>query len=154
VTEEGHCWLIDFYRTGWGHILRDVVELETVIKFSLTQIDRLDEHLQFEQLLLNQKRIDQSMMLPDQHPQIKALHTIAYLRSHIAAPLTGMRNTDMVEYNASLLLATLNLLRLDFLRAQHTKILLSASLLCQWLQVNRQSVGATDASLPPVPVDR
>jgi DNA-binding response OmpR family regulator len=150
ITEDGNCWLIDFYRTGWGHILRDVVELETVIKFSLTNIEQLSDHRQFEQLLLSQTRIDQPVVLPDHHPQLKALRTISFLRSNIAAPLTGIHNTNMVEYNVSLLLATLNLLRLDFLRTQHTRVLLSAALLCQWLQDNWHPTGITQFNLPSI----
>lgn len=35
VTEQGHCWLIDFFRTYRSHMLRDFVILETDIKYRL-----------------------------------------------------------------------------------------------------------------------
>lgn len=35
VTDQGHCWLIDFYRTYRSHLLRDYVILETDIKYRL-----------------------------------------------------------------------------------------------------------------------
>ena len=35
LDDNGQAWLIDFYRTGAGHILRDLIELETDIKFNL-----------------------------------------------------------------------------------------------------------------------
>ena len=52
VTAQGDCWLIDFYRTGPGHILRDAAELETAIKFNLAEIDDLAEYQRFERRLL------------------------------------------------------------------------------------------------------
>ncbi len=35
VNEQGHCWLIDFFRTYRSHMLRDFVILETDIKYRL-----------------------------------------------------------------------------------------------------------------------
>jgi CheY-like chemotaxis protein len=131
VTEDGRTWLIDFYRTGIGHILRDVVELETAIKFNLTPIATLQEYQEFETVLLSQKRLDQPPLVDAYPRHPKAIEVISYLRK-IADSFTGA-NKDMVEYNSALLLQTLNLLRLDFLKAHHTKVLLSAALLCEWL---------------------
>jgi CheY-like chemotaxis protein len=41
VDGEGKAWLIDFYKTGWGPALRDLAELESVVKFELLQADDL-----------------------------------------------------------------------------------------------------------------
>jgi CheY-like chemotaxis protein len=41
VDGEGKAWLIDFFKTGWGPALRDLAELESVIKFELLQTDDL-----------------------------------------------------------------------------------------------------------------
>jgi DNA-binding response OmpR family regulator len=132
VTEDGRTWLIDFYRTGVGHILRDVVELETAIKFNLTLISDLETYRQFEEYLLTQTRINQLLAPDPGHPHHKALSAIGYLRN-IADNFTGT-DKGMVEYNIALLLQTLNLLRLDFMRPHHFKILLSASMLCDVLE--------------------
>lgn len=43
LSADGQGWLIDFYRTGLNHVLSDVIELETAIKFNLTGIDSLRE---------------------------------------------------------------------------------------------------------------
>ncbi len=129
VTEDGQCWLIDFYRTGLSHILRDVVEMETVIKFSLAGIADLNTFLRFEQRLANQARIDQPPQPPPDDPHAKSLAVIGYLR-RLADSYTGS-GSDMIEYKTALLLSTLNLLRLDFMAAQHRQALLSAALLCQ-----------------------
>jgi hypothetical protein len=131
VTEDGQCWLIDFYRTGLSHILRDVVEMETVIKFSLTGIADLNTFLSFEQQLVSQPRIDQSPRPAPDDPHYKPLAVIGYLR-RLADAYTGS-GSDMIEYNTALLLSTLNLARLEFMADRHRHALLSASLLCQRL---------------------
>jgi CheY-like chemotaxis protein len=130
VTAGGQCWLIDFYRTGQGHVLRDLVELETALKFSLSAAS-LAEHMQIENLLLSQERLDAPPLLPRGHPHAKLLSVIAHLRGQ-AARLVGA-DRDMAEYNTALLLTTLNLLRLPALRHSHDRVLLSAALLCDRL---------------------
>lgn len=45
-------WLIDFYRTGPHHALRDFIQLETVIKFFLLKDASLSERYQLEQELI------------------------------------------------------------------------------------------------------
>lgn len=132
VTEDGRCWLIDFYRTGLGHVLRDAVELETAIKFNLAGFDDLAEYRRFEALLASQKRIDQPVQPDPGDPHQKALAIIGHLR-RLADAHTGSGN-DMREYNSALLLATLNLLRLEFMAGQHLKALLSAGMLCETLE--------------------
>lgn len=132
VTPEGQCILIDFYRTGYGHILRDVVELETVIKLRLTPVADLAAYMELERSLLDQTHLDRFPTIRRNHPHAKALHVLAHLR-HLADLLTG-QDSSMREYNLALLLQTLNLLRFDFMRAHHAKALLSAALLTEWLR--------------------
>jgi hypothetical protein len=52
VTEDSRTWLIDFYRTGPGHILRDLIELECALKFNLAGITDLAGCQRFESALL------------------------------------------------------------------------------------------------------
>lgn len=135
VSSEGECWLIDFYRSGLGHILRDVAELETVIKFSLAEITDLVEYKRFEHRLVGQQRIDRPVQPTPDDPHFKPLAVIAHLRS-LADSLTG-RTTDMTEYNTALVLTTLNLLRLEFMgKQQHVQALLSAAMLCAQLSAS------------------
>ena len=129
VTDAGQCWLIDFYRTGPGHIMRDVVEMETAIKFNLAGIVDLADYQRFENRLLNQVRLDQPIESSAKYVHHKALTAVGYLRK-LADPLAGSNN-DMTEYHWSLLLATLNVLRLGSIREQHRKALLSAAMLCE-----------------------
>ena len=130
VTEDGRTWLIDFYRTGWSHILRDAVVLETAIKFNLANCVDLTAFRDLDDVLLKQTQLDH-LRIPTGHAQAKVLHTLAHLR-RLAGSLNGVSDS-MAEYNASLLLATLNLLRFDFMRDHHQQALLSAARLCQWL---------------------
>jgi len=131
ITKDGRCWLIDFYRTGWGHILRDIIELETAIKFNLTVTESLAQYQQLEAQLLGQTRLDRPFVPATSHPDYKALAVIGYLR-RLADTLTG-GVPAMTEYNVGLLLTTLNLLRFDFMGSQHGQIWLSAAMLCHHL---------------------
>jgi ActR/RegA family two-component response regulator len=131
VTEDGRCWLIDFYRTGWGHILRDVAELETVIKFNLTEVESLDDYQRLEARLVEQTRLNRPVVVSSRHPCHKPLAVIGYLRS-LADNFAGSNNT-MAEYNLALMLTTLNLLRLEFMQDRHRAVLLSAAMLCERL---------------------
>lgn len=133
VAEDGQCWLIDFYRTGHGHILRDIVELEAAIKIALTEQSDLETHARLELALLESPALNE-VPVPDQaDPLHKPLAVIAYLR-RFAAPLAG-REQDMREYNAALLMEMFKMLSLDFLGAEvHEKTLLSAALLCDRLE--------------------
>jgi CheY-like chemotaxis protein len=135
VTEDERTWLIDFYRTGWSHILRDAVVLETAIKFNLAENKDINVFHDLDAVLLRQTRLDH-LRIPTGHAQSKVLTVLAHLR-HLAANLNGV-NHNMAEYNASLLLATLNLLRFDFMREHHPLALLSAAHLCQWLENGTQ----------------
>jgi aminoglycoside phosphotransferase (APT) family kinase protein len=140
VTSDDRCWLIDFYRTGLGHILRDVVELETAIKFSLTQLAGNAQRAEFEQLLLAQTDLHTALPFDAAAPYAKAAGAVFHLRS-LAADILGLER-DSSEYCAALLLQTLNLLRLDFLHREQeersrSQVLLAAALLCRRLSAAR-----------------
>lgn len=132
VTAHGDCWLIDFYRSGVGHILRDLVVLETSMKFELTAYTDLAQFYEAETHLLHQQSMDKPLPPAADHPQQKLLTVLGHLRE-VADMFTGATNS-MHEYNASLLLTTLNLLRLGFLRQAHPAALLSAAMICGWLE--------------------
>lgn len=132
VTPQGDCWLIDFYRTGPGHILRDVIELETAIKFSLAEINDLAEFQRFEKRLLEQTKLNEPVEVGARKALHKPFAVINHLRK-LADPMAGSRN-EMTEYLWGLLLTTLNLLRLEPLRPHWRKALLSAAMLCEKLE--------------------
>ncbi len=129
VTRDNRTWLIDFYRTGTGHILRDLVELECAIKFNLAGMTDLTRCQRFEATLLQQARLDQPVTLPENDPDAKALAVILHLRS-LGSDFTG---PGMREYNTALLLHTLYMLSLDFLAeaddSGRLRLLLSAAMI-------------------------
>ena len=133
VTEDGRTWLIDFYRSGSGHILRDLVELECAIKFNLAGVTDLTAYQRFEATLLQQTRLDQPITLAPDDPAGKALAVITHLRTLGS----GFTDPGMSEYNTALLLHTLYMLSLDFLYATdasgRTRVLLSAAMLASAL---------------------
>jgi ActR/RegA family two-component response regulator len=138
VSPDQHCWLIDFYRTGKGHILRDFVELETAFKFSLTHLESYGERMQFERLLLEQKNLQEELKLDDSAAYARTAHVIAHLRS-LAGEVLGLER-EMEEYNAALLLQTLKLLSLDFLYPDERcrgQILMAAAMICSKLESPR-----------------
>lgn len=133
VTRDNRTWLIDFYRTGPGHILRDLVELECAIKFNLAGITDLTRCQHCEAMLLQQTRLDQPVAIPEHDPDAKALTVIMHLRS-LGSDFTG---AGMHEYNTALLLHTLYMLSLNFLYGTddggRTRVLLSAAMLASAL---------------------
>ena len=131
VSPDRRSWLIDFYRTGKGHILRDFVELETAIKFSLTHLESYAERMQLEQLLLEQKNLQEDIKVDCSAAYARAVQVIAHLRS-LAGEVLGLER-EMEEYQVALLLQTLKLLSVDFLHPdEHSRgqTLLAAAMIC------------------------
>ncbi len=134
VAQDRRCWLIDFYRTGKGHILRDFVELETAFKFGLTQLDSYADREQLESLLLEQKSFKEELRVDQTRPYARAISVIAHLRS-LAGEVLGLER-EMEEYQVALLLQTLKLLSLNFLYPDERSrghVLLAAAMICSKL---------------------
>jgi CheY-like chemotaxis protein len=139
VTQDHNCWLIDFYRTGNGHILRDVVELETAFKFSLTDLETFTERAEFEAALLEAPNLSGPIRVQDPHaPYAATADVIAHLRS-LGADIIGLL-PDLREYQVALLLQTLKYLSLGFLKGNlraRSHALLSAAMICSKLGLPR-----------------
>jgi CheY-like chemotaxis protein len=136
-------WLIDFERTGPGHCLRDFIELETDIKFSLLALEDLTLFYHFEVELLGQnlKKLRASnMAIPSavrQHAEAKrAFRTIIKLRR---LAIERIRYEDLRDYFWGLLCQTLFVATLSHLpeEAQH-RAKLSAALICERLGDGRR----------------
>jgi CheY-like chemotaxis protein len=140
VDSNGYTWLIDFYRTGEGHILRDVIELETTVKFELLDVADLGALYELESALLAPRRFDEPLEFSNSSGNkelAKAFAVISTLRS-MAHDMVRPDN-DMQEYYVGLFYQTLNLLRYYWLlrrepKARRRYVLLSASMLCERLQ--------------------
>ncbi len=141
VDESRRAWLIDFARTGPGHILRDVAELDSIVRFQLlmTEDASLDERLAMEDALCNIERFSDVMKLKSvfqtENPALaKAYKTTLHLRSLAYRLVQQNPADDISEYYVALFYYSLNTTRyyqLSSLQRQHA--LLSASLLADRL---------------------
>ncbi|NWF69062.1 MAG: response regulator [Chloroflexi bacterium] len=125
-TLEFHkCWLIDFFRTYESHILRDIVILETDIKYRLLPRPPLPEFAALEKALREPEWSVQA-----QPPEVRRAAQVVRALRQMAFQLQGQRSRRQ-EYLLSLLMGTLNVVRLRHMereRKQHA--LLSAAMLC------------------------
>ena len=139
VDNLGHTWLIDFDKTGKGHILRDVAEMDCIVRFKLLSSDdaTLQERLEMEEALCSIRQftdVDQlSQRFVTNNPLLaKAYATVVHLRT-IARRLV-LHSHDIKEYNIALFYYALNTIRFyDIPTVQRQHALLSASLLVNQL---------------------
>lgn len=142
VDSDRNMWLIDFFRTGRGHVFRDVSELDSIVRFSLLAPEdaTLEERLKMEEELGRAERFGQvprlATNLPtDNQALAKAFATVVHLRT-LAKRLVAQKSDDMGEYYIALFYNALNTLRFYWLpSAQRAHALLSASLLADKLRL-------------------
>jgi CheY-like chemotaxis protein len=139
VDSNGHTWLIDFQATGQGHILRDVAQLDSEIRFFLLtpQEATLEERLQMEEALCSVERFSQvaDQTLLTENPSLaKAYAVVTHLRT-LAHKLVAQNPADDIsEYYVALFYNAMNTLRFYGLpSAQRVHALLCASLLAEHL---------------------
>jgi hypothetical protein len=96
-------WLIDFFRTGWGPILRDFGELETVMRFELLDTDNLRALYDFERSVLEPGRFDQEPLFHNRF-HIRELEKLLRVLSGLRQLAQGIYQwDDMYEYYVGLL---------------------------------------------------
>jgi hypothetical protein len=135
VDDLGQAWLIDFARTGEGHILRDFIELESDIKFTL--LDEVDvvALCDFELALVSPDCWDDAPHLGQRFDRPSLNKAFAVVRGLRTLVSRFYPMIDKKEYYHALLYQTLNIVRLsriDPLKKQHA--LLAAALICERLQ--------------------
>jgi hypothetical protein len=143
VDRNGYPYLIDFGRTGPGHILQDVAMLDCVIRFQLLSAEdvTLDECLKMEEALCSTSRFSEVGQLMNKfstkNPALtKAFETVVHLRTLAQWMVDKKPDDDMCEYFVSLLYNTLD--NLGFPSSyveQYEYALLSASLLVDRLGI-------------------
>ncbi len=143
VDNSSGTWLIDFFRTGQGHILRDVSALDSVLRFQLLTAEEatLEERLKLERVLCSIDRFSQLQELEDGFPTdnkalAKVYKVVLHLRK-LARRLVGQNpDDDISELFIALLYQALNTLRFyDLPVKQREHALLSASLLVDRLKM-------------------
>ncbi len=130
-------WLIDFERTGYNHALRDFIELETDIKFSLLQLKPKEMNLFVElelallaqdKKLLTQKNIITPPALRAQPHFDRAYQTITRVRQHARKKISY---PDLRDYFWGLVIETIFVATLTSLSDSARKCAsISAGLLC------------------------
>ena len=141
VDNTGHMWLIDFQRTGRGHILRDVTKLDSEIRFFLLAPEEatLEERLKMEEALCRAEHFSQLGQLlanlPTQNRVLtKAYTTVIHLRTLAHRLVAQNTSDDISEYYIALFYNAMNTLRFYTLPAvQREHALLCASLLADRL---------------------
>jgi CheY-like chemotaxis protein len=132
-------WLIDFGRADCAHWARDFVQLETVIKFQLTQHAELPALFEFEDILSSADDLSQDLQLfRDDLPDLqKAFQSVIWIR-RLAAKAAGRLEPGLAlkDYFAALFYQTINYVRLHRLikggqRKNH--VLMSAALVLEKL---------------------
>jgi CheY-like chemotaxis protein len=141
VDGSDHAWLIDFESTGPGHILRDIAELDLVVRVQLllAQECSLGERLQMEEALGQARQFgDVENLLgafqTENRALAKAYATTIHLRRIASNMVSKNPSADLDEYYIALLYYSMNALRfLSWSSIQRQHAFLSASLISDHL---------------------
>jgi Ternary complex associated domain 9 len=143
IDKNGHTYLIDFGRTGFNHILRDVAMLDSVIRFQLLSTGEatFDERLKMEEILCSISRFSEIDQLTNEFSTtnmalMKAFQAVVHLRTLAQWIVERKPEDDMREYYVGLLYNALDTLRFSSLgTTSRAHALLSASLLVDRLGI-------------------
>jgi DNA-binding response OmpR family regulator len=142
VDGSGHAWLIDFDCIGSGHILRDVAELDSVVRLQLLKENecKLEERLALEEALCAAVSFSHvgelETTFQTNNPTLaKAFATAVHLRTIGYRLVQHNPQADLSEYYIALFYYALNTLRFHSLlpSVQRQHALLTASLLADCL---------------------
>lgn len=145
VDEDGHTWLIDFSRTGWGPALRDTAELESVLLYELLDNPDIAQRLNFADVVLATNRFSQPLQLPAHlaaQPAMARAKSATQQIRYAAAQIN--EGDDMGSYWVGLLFYALKTITWsditgrghDHCFASRQQALYVAARLCQKLAVN------------------
>lgn len=144
IDSTGNMWLIDFLRTGRGHILRDVADLDSVVRFHLLAAKEatLEERLTMEKVLCSIDHFSQLDQLANKLPTTnsalaKAYTIVIHLRKLARKLVNQNPSDDISEYFIALLYHAMNTFRFQNLPLrQREHAFLCASLLADHLGLN------------------
>jgi DNA-binding response OmpR family regulator len=143
IDSNGHTWLIDFQSTGQGHILRDVAQLDSEVRFFLLSAGEatLEERLLLEETLCRPERFSQVgdyPLLTENQSLSKAYKAVLHLRTLAHKFAAQNPGDDISEYYIALFYNAVNTLRFYGLSSvQREHALLCASLLADQLGSKR-----------------
>lgn len=145
IDGSGHSWLIDFQATNPGHVLRDIAQLDSEIRFVLLSAHEatLDERLHMEEVLCAANLFSEvpqlaARMTSTNQALAKACDVIIHLRTLARKLIAQNPSDDMSEYYIALFYYAVNTLRFYNLSScQREHALLCASLLADRLKLNK-----------------
>jgi CheY-like chemotaxis protein len=137
----GQSWLIDFGRTGIGHILRDIAELDTAVRYQLLKSNEADltERLLLEEALnaavnFSDVKSLNTELMTDNKAVAKSYRTVVELRKIAQQMVMQNSADDIKEYYLALIYYSLNSLRFySWESIQREHALLSSCLLANQL---------------------
>lgn len=141
VDMSGHTWLIDFQGTGPSHILRDIAQLDSEIRFLLLTPEEatLEERLYLEETLCSIEHFSHlskmaNAFFAENRVLARVFFTIVHLRELAYKLISHNPSDDMSEYYVALLYNAVNTIRFYSLPSrQREHALLSASILADRL---------------------
>lgn len=117
IDADHHSWLIDFQRTGPGHVLRDLIQLDCAIRFSLLgpREANLEQRLDLERALLDEATFpvfgtEPAVQLKNEALQ-KAYRTCRHLRAWAGRLVSSHRAASPRELHIGASYFALNYLR-------------------------------------------
>jgi hypothetical protein len=142
IDPRGSTWLIDFLRTGRGHILRDFAQLDTTVRILLLGANEaeLSERLMLEESLLSVDPFDRldglEIRSQTNNPELaKAFATSLHIRRRAADQVGRSHRDDFSEYHIASLFFALSLIRFwDLPTVQREHALLCAALHAEHLR--------------------
>ena len=142
VDGEGKAWLIDFFKTGWGPALRDLAELESVVKFELLQTDDLLARYALERASLGLRSLKHPIQLESPSLPGELDRAIAVIQQLRALACDVANTDDPREYYIGFLFYALKEMAgftARFGGEKHFSVsqyhaLLSAAMVCEMLE--------------------
>jgi CheY-like chemotaxis protein len=142
IDSSGHSWLIDFQATSPGHVLRDVAQLDSEIRFGLLAAHEasLDEILHMEEVLCQANLFSEIPQLATQLTSLnqtltKVCTVIVHLRALARKLIAQKPDDDVSEYYIALFYYAINTLRFYTVPSpQREHALICASLLADRLK--------------------
>lgn len=141
IDNSGYSWLIDFQATGPGHVLRDIAQLDSEVRFFLLNFNEatLAERLQMEEALCSIEFFNEVEQLKNpltttNQALAKAYTAVVHLRMLAGKLIAQHWSNDIKEYYIALFYYAVNTLRFYNLSScQREHALICASLLADRL---------------------
>ncbi len=145
VDSSNYSWLIDFQATGTGHVLRDIAQLDSEIRFSLLSANdaSLEERLLLEETLCSATLFGEvapyaTRLTTTNELVAKACTVIVHLRTLARKLIAQNPSDDISEYYIALFYFAVNTTRFYNLpTCQREHALISASLLAERLELHQ-----------------